>query len=64
MESKKKIQMNLCAKQKQTHKLMFRKQIYGYQTERRKKEIRINIYTLLLLLLLSCFSCVRLRATP
>ena len=30
--------MNLLAKQKQTYKL--RKQIYGYQMERRKKEIR------------------------
>ena len=38
VDSKNKIQMNLLAKQKQTYKL--RKQIYGYQMERRKKEIR------------------------
>ena len=45
-----------------------RKQTYGTKVGRRRREINweigIDIYTLLLLLLLSCFSHVRLCATP
>ena len=42
------IQMNLCMKQKQTHRLV--KHTYGYQRDRLgeglNKDLRINIYTL------------------
>ena len=62
MESRKMIQMNLFAKQKQRHR--HREQRYGHQDvgvrgDRMNWEIRIDIYTLLLLLLLlSHFSLV------
>ena len=49
MESTKRVQMNLFTKQKQSHRC--RKQTYGYQGIRWRREINweigINIYTLL-----------------
>ena len=58
--------MNLSTKQKSSYK--YRKQVYGYHGVSEGGihfKIGIDIYTLLLLLLLlSRFSCVRLYATP